>query len=174
MLRTRAGRTVGGLLLADYGPGSTLAYRELLGVGGLIWSARLPAAWITHALVDDAASIAGGRAVWGIPKVQAAFGWEESAGGGQVTVSLAERPVVSVSFAARPRALPLPVAAPFAGRDGRQRAWAVGLLRGAPVRARVRIPPESPLASLAAVFSSTAVIGGVSLRIGGPRSPRSP
>jgi hypothetical protein len=170
LLRTRAGRTPGGLLLAHYGPGSTLAYHELLGIGGLTRLGGLPAAWITHACVDDAASIAGGRAVWGIPKVHADFRWEEASGGGRVSVSLAGDAVVSATFAARSRSRSLPLAARFIGRDGRAPAWAVGILRATPVRASVRIPPESPLAALAPVFSNTAVVGDVTLRVGAPRS----
>ena len=173
VLASRGGRTLGGLLLAAYGPGSTLAYHELLGVVGLIRFGLLPAAWITHAHVDDAVSVAGGRAIWAIPKVGSAFDWEETARGGQVTVSLPGRHVVSVSFTARPRAVRVPLAAPFAGRDGTRRAWVLGCMRGTPVTASVRVTPDSPLASLGAVFARTALVGDVALRIGPPHAHRS-
>lgn len=169
VLRTAAGRSLGGLLLAAYGPGSTLAYHELLGVGGVVGGAVPPAAWISHAYVDDSASVAGGRGVWGIAKEAAAFTWRQSAGGDEVTVALAGREILSVTVATRPRSAPVIVAAPFAGRDGSRRAWALGRLRGAPVSARVGLPPDSPLASLAPVFSRTAVAGDVFLRITAPR-----
>lgn len=173
VVRTPGGRTLGGLLLAAYGPDSTLDYHELLGVGGLVWTGLMPAAWITHAHVDDAASIAGGRGIWGIPKAPATFRWEDTAAGEQVTVSLTDREVVSIRVSARPRSASLPVAAPFVGLDGTRRAWVRGRLRGAPVSARVRLPSHSPLAPLAPVFSRTAVVGEVALRIGSPRVRRS-
>ena len=172
-LREPGGRTLGGLLLASYGPRSTLAYHELLGVGGVVLNGIVPAAWITHAHVDDATSITGGRAIWGIPKRDADFDWVTTPTGEQVTVSVAGREVVSVSVSRRPRAALIPVAAPFAGRGAGGHAWAAGRLRGTPVSARVRLPPESPLAPLSPLFARTAVVGGVALRIGAPRARRS-
>lgn len=173
VLRGPGGRGLGGLLLGAYGPGSTLGYHELLGVGGVVWAGVTPAAWITHAHVDDATSLAGGRAIWGIPKEAAAFDWVAAAAGEAVTVSVAGTAVVSVRVAARRRAVTVPVAAPFVGRDGSRRAWAVGRLRGAPVSAHVRLAPDSPLAALEPTFAGTALVGDVSLRIAGPRAVRS-
>ena len=160
-------------MIADYGPGSTIVYHELLGVGGVAWSGVTPAAWITHAHVDDDASIAGGRAIWGIPKRDGDFQWVRTRSGEQLSVSLAGRGVVTVSVATRPRAATLRVTAPFVGRDGGKRAWAAGRLRGAPVSVRVQVPADSPLRELEPVFSSTAVAGDVALRIGAPRAARS-
>lgn len=173
VLRMPGGRTVGGLLLAAYGPDSTLAYRELLGVGGVVWAGSMPAAWITHGHVDDAASIAGGRGIWGIAKEPATFRWEDTAGGEGVTVSLADREIVSLRVSARSRSALLPVAAPFVGLDGTRPAWVRGRLHGTPVTARVHLPSDSPLAPLAPVFARTAVVGEVALRVGAPRVRRS-
>ena len=165
-------RSLGGLLLAAYGPASTLAYHELLGIGGLLWSGVTPAAWLTHAHVDDAASLTGGREIWRIPKEAAAFSWRQTGAGEAVAVSVAGFEVVSVLVASRPRRVSVPVAAPFVGRDGSRRAWVTGRLRGAPVTAQVRVAPDGPLAPLAPVFSRTAVVGDVDLRIGVPREAR--
>lgn len=161
-------RTVGGLLLADYGPRSTLAYHELLGIGGFMRAGPLPAAWITHAHVDDPASREGGRAIWGIPKEDAVFQWHATSGGTAVKVSAGGTEIVSVTVAARPRRLRIPVAAPFVGRDGSRRSWVLGFLCAAPVSVRVRVPAGSPLDSLQPAFSRTALVGDVDLRVGRP------
>jgi len=71
------GKTLGGVYLASYGPGSTLEYNELIVVGALArYSSRL-GFWISHVYVDDADSMAGGREIWGLPKELAHFTWEK-------------------------------------------------------------------------------------------------
>ncbi|RKT54399.1 acetoacetate decarboxylase family protein [Saccharothrix australiensis] len=57
---------------ADYRPGGVLAYHELVAVVPVRRGARIGLS-ITHAWVDSAASRAGGRALWGIPKEAARF-----------------------------------------------------------------------------------------------------
>ena len=172
VLRTRGGRSLGGLLLADYDSRSSLVYHELLGVGGLVRNGVIPAAWITHAHVDDPASVAGGRTIWGIPKRDGDFRWIGTATEDEVTVSTAGSEVVTVRVGRRPRAARLLIAAPFAGRHGIRRAWVAGRFHGTPVSARVDVPPESWLAALSPVFARTAVVGEVALRIGPPRAGR--
>ncbi|MFI8219588.1 acetoacetate decarboxylase family protein [Streptomyces sp. NPDC085932] len=56
----------------DYRPGGTLAYRELL-VALAVRDRRGPAACAVGAWVDDERSLAGGRALWGIPKELGSF-----------------------------------------------------------------------------------------------------
>ncbi|MER7830938.1 acetoacetate decarboxylase family protein [Streptomyces sp. NPDC095602] len=56
----------------DYRPGGTLAYRELL-VALAVRGGGSVGACAVEAWVDDPASVAGGRALWGIPKHPAAF-----------------------------------------------------------------------------------------------------
>lgn len=56
----------------DYRPGGTLAYRELL-VALAVRDGRGPAACAVEAWVDDDRSLAGGRALWGIPKQRGHF-----------------------------------------------------------------------------------------------------
>lgn len=161
-------RTIGGLLLAAYGPRSTLAYHELLGIGGMVRAGPLPAAWITHAHVDDLASREGGRAIWGIAKEDAVFDWHETPGGTAVSVSAGGIELVSMTVAARRRRIRAPVAAPFVGRDRTRRSWVLGWLCGAPVSVRVHVPAGSPLGSLEPAFSRTALVGDVELRVGRP------
>ncbi|MFJ4569212.1 acetoacetate decarboxylase family protein [Streptomyces caelestis] len=56
----------------DYRPGGTLAYRELL-VALAVRDGRGPAACAVEAWVDDERSLAGGRALWGVPKQRGNF-----------------------------------------------------------------------------------------------------
>ncbi len=67
---TAGGRAIVGVAFARYEPGGDLAYDELLVAAGT--TALLPA--VTQIWVDSAASRAGGRALWGIPKEMATFG----------------------------------------------------------------------------------------------------
>lgn len=71
------GRTLGGVYLADYRPGSVLTYHELLIVPAIVRYRRKIGFWISHIYVDDADSMAGGREVWGLPKELADFTWQD-------------------------------------------------------------------------------------------------
>jgi hypothetical protein len=68
----RGGRTLVGTAWVDYGPGSVLTYRELL-VAVPVLHVRRPGICVTDIWVDSPASLAGGRALWGIPKDLATF-----------------------------------------------------------------------------------------------------
>ena len=57
----------------DYGPGSVLRYHELL-VAAPVLQGRRPGVCVIDIWVDSQASLAGGRALWGIPKELATFG----------------------------------------------------------------------------------------------------
>ncbi|MFD5103698.1 acetoacetate decarboxylase family protein [Streptomyces albidochromogenes] len=62
-----AGRCVLVTFWVDYRPGGTLAYRELL-VALVVRHRRSVAGTAVAVWVDDERSLAGGRALWGIPK----------------------------------------------------------------------------------------------------------
>ncbi|MGW7195333.1 acetoacetate decarboxylase family protein [Streptomyces chryseus] len=62
-----AGRCVLVTFWVDYRPGGTLAYRELL-VALVVRHRRSVAGTAVAVWVDDEQSLAGGRALWGIPK----------------------------------------------------------------------------------------------------------
>ncbi|TDV57373.1 acetoacetate decarboxylase family protein [Actinophytocola oryzae] len=66
------GRTVVATAFVDYLPGGLLAYHELL-VAPLVREGARPGLSITDIWVDSAASMAGGRELWGIPKDMAEF-----------------------------------------------------------------------------------------------------
>ncbi|WP_162467055.1 acetoacetate decarboxylase family protein [Streptomyces cavernae] len=57
---------------ADYRPGGTLAYHELL-IALAVTHRRRIAATAVEAWVDDEQSLLGGRALWGVPKQSAAL-----------------------------------------------------------------------------------------------------
>lgn len=56
----------------DYRPGGVLAYREFL-IALAVRRGHRPAGSTVAAWVDDDRSLAGGRALWGIPKEQGVF-----------------------------------------------------------------------------------------------------
>jgi hypothetical protein len=66
------GRTVVATAFVDYLPGGLLPYHELL-VAPLVRHRSRTGISITHIWVDSAASRAGGRELWGIPKEMADF-----------------------------------------------------------------------------------------------------
>ncbi len=149
------GHTLGGVLLAHYGPRSSLAYRELLVVGALVRNGRRVGLWTPRIWVDSAASAAAGRSLWGLPKELASFNGEPPSVrvGGYTPVRLAT---------GRSRwALPVPVIAAVFGQRGDGEVWtpAYGLAAIGAVRARLQLPRESPLGSLGFRPASFAVVG---------------
>jgi hypothetical protein len=166
------GRTVGGLLIARYTAPSTLSYGELLVMpaltalrGGVGW-------WVSHAYVDSEASLRGGRELWGVPKALATFAWRadgvrvvaaDGAGGGGL---------LDATFAAPGRTAPLPAVVSVNGTTGgadRRRFVGAGLLRLAPVRMALDVPPDSPLAALPLAGRRVALAGTADLRLRRPR-----
>jgi hypothetical protein len=79
------GRTLGGLLFVSYEYGSVLVYRELVVVAALVRVGGRFAFYLPRLYVDSAASLAGGRGIWGVPKDMASF---------DVTTSGAQRTIV--------------------------------------------------------------------------------
>lgn len=74
------GKTIGGIVLGKYEPGSTLTYGELIVVPALVRQGGNIGAWISHIYVDDLNSIAGGHKIWGLPKEEAQFVWQSNGG----------------------------------------------------------------------------------------------
>jgi hypothetical protein len=71
------GKTLGGLYFARYEGNSTLIYSELIVLAGLVRYRHQWGAWISHIYVDNPASVAGGRNIWGLPKELAEFEWRD-------------------------------------------------------------------------------------------------
>lgn len=121
------GRVPGVAIVAWYGPGSSLEYHELAVLAAARCGGRVGAS-VLELRVDDPASEAGGREVWGLDKRLAAFDW--AAAGRSETVRVGDG--AEFRFTARfrhlfGRALPIP-AVPlraFVAREGRPYAFAV-------------------------------------------------
>lgn len=151
-LLAAGGWTVGGLLLARYDAEATLPYHELIVFSGLATKAesRAPAFVVSHIYVDSPASLAGGRAIWGLPKELATFVWGPRA---VEVVHEDGRPLLRASLRRRTGRAGLPLPAPVLGTD----AGGAGALRtagsgrlgaAAPVLARLEVPARSPFAGL--------------------------
>lgn len=145
------GRGVAGVWLAEYGPGSTLQYRELMAGCAVLWRGR-PAVWVTHVFVDSRPSLVGGREQLGVPKQMA---WFRERTGGRVEVT-GERGAVCALRLRRPvRLWRQSVQLAALHRDARDPSGATATAHGNRVEGRlglgrieVEIPPASPLRAL--------------------------
>jgi hypothetical protein len=135
------GKTLGGLLFVSYEAGSSLVYHELNIVAALVRAGKRLAFSLPRLYVDSAASLAGGRVLWGVPKELAAFDVAENGREQVVTVSGVGDVICRLSFARLrgrvPAALPLPA---FGSRGDRLLSF-TGRLRArlAPVHANVEL-----------------------------------
>jgi len=91
------GKTIGGVYLATYGPGSVLEYHELIVVAGLVSHSGGVGGWISHIYVDNPDSVAGGREIWGLPKELAQFSWEQGQHN-RLSVRQGERQLCTLSY----------------------------------------------------------------------------
>ncbi len=150
---TLRGSALVGTAFVRYEPGSVLSYDELL-VATLVRHGRGLRVTIGDIWVDSPASVAGGRALWGIPKRLATF--EREAGNGGTVRFRAEEDEDGRTLAelrVRPgarlpgwRRLPMPTAQRLDGVDTVSRVQSLARVRLA--RAAWRFPPGSPLAWL--------------------------
>jgi acetoacetate decarboxylase len=146
-LMTAGPWTLGGVLLADYDETATLRYRELIVFSALASPGGPPAFVVSHIYVDLDASLAGGRAIWGLPKELASF----SADAGRIAVRAADgRGLATIAVRRRARSARLPLWAGVIGTLGgaAARTATTGSLRGSLASAEVDVPPESPLRTL--------------------------
>lgn len=159
------GYTLGGLLFARYGRGSSLAYRELLVVGALVRSGWRAGLWTPRVWVDSPTSAAAGRSLWGLPKQLASFAGESP------TISVDHYATLRLATGRSRWALPVPVIAAVFGqrRDGEVWTPAYGLAAIGGVRARVELPPQSPLAALGLRPAGFALAGRVRMTLAAAR-----
>ncbi len=144
------GKTLSGLYLAQYQPGSSLAYSELLVTPALVRYGATVGAWISHIYVDNPDSAAGGRDIWGLPKELAVFDWERefismSQGGEQLGMLHYHTTWLSLPSFLRPQ-LPSQVFS----RLGNQLLQFTGEFQGrlSLARSRLSLPENSPLMAL--------------------------
>jgi len=153
-----------GVALVRYEEPSPLTYGELLVAHQAPKSAG-KAVTITDIWVDSPASVAGGRALWAIPKDLCDFTFETGASGpltrASWTTSLDGLPIASARFSDVSRAAPR---LPFKGRTWQQRADGeevtaalTGSSKAAPCRGHWDFNPDGPLGWLAGKRSLASV-----------------
>jgi hypothetical protein len=99
----------------------TLRYNEFI-VGMYVRRGAVPGLYIQHIWVDNAASLWGGRRIWGLPKQLARFDWS----GNTVAISAADAPIATVSIDPRTAYAPrIPMPVPILGC--RERRWLLAL-----------------------------------------------
>jgi acetoacetate decarboxylase len=165
------GKTLGVLLLIQYGPGSVLEYHELIVVPALVRFGWRVGIWVSHIYVDHPESVAGGREIWGLPKELAEFAWDLETKGA-VSVRQGDR-TLCVLQGGQPRLMaPIPMFLP-----------AISLLDGSvlrfnsrfrcrlgPSRGRVEAPPATPFAPFDLTQSSLIYhLQDVRLVVGAPQ-----
>lgn len=143
------------IALARYLEGP-LRYDELI-VGAVAWRGARPGLWVHNIWVDSLASLAGGRAIWGLPKQLARFTWADD----QVSIA-DDAGLIALLDAPKPTSMLPPLWSPGAGigrRDGQWcyfaapqwSRWGVGRMRVAAWSPRLPYRPSArPLFSLAA------------------------
>jgi acetoacetate decarboxylase len=146
LVPARLRRGLGGIVLARYGSGSTLAYHELVVFSGLVRARARVGFAVSYIAVDSPASLAGGREIWGLPKRLADFAWAA----GAIAVAEDGVEVLRARVRRRGRHVPLAGVAPFFGELDRRPVQTVarGRLRAAPALVDVDVPARSPLAGL--------------------------
>lgn len=148
------GKTIGGLLVAEYGPGSVLEYNELIVSGATVWYEKRLCAWATHLFVDSRESVEGGRSLLGAPKQLASFSRQDGVGG-RITVGEENHPVCLLSYHRQIWLWRQRVRLAALHRDVRDPSGATVSVHGNEVRgqwgvtrAAVEIPASSPLRDL--------------------------
>ncbi|MGI0486633.1 acetoacetate decarboxylase family protein [Pantanalinema rosaneae CENA516] len=143
------GKTLGSMYLANYGQGSCLEYNELIVVSGLVYQGWQWGAWISHIYVDNPASVAGGREIWGLPKQLAQFTWQ---GGDRPTVEVKQGERLLCSLQGQPRSVRIrvPIAAPIISQIQTQFCTfrGQGTLNWQWMDSHLTVPKDSPFSSL--------------------------
>lgn len=141
------GKTLGGVYVGSYEDGSTLRYSELIGVPALIHYQGKIGAWISHIYVDNPDSVAGGRAIWGLPKEIAQFKWETPS---SVSVQQGDRPLCSLRSHWNLAGIEHPIQVPAFSLLNSQLAQfsGQGNLKWHGAGIDVQIPAQSPLSHL--------------------------
>ena len=139
------GRTIAVVYCARYGEGSSLSYSELAVAPALVASRGRIGFWISHIYVDNPASIAGGRAIWRLPKQSATFSWNETAR--EVVVTDGPQTLCRMTWETRAARLRIPVLAPVL-IEGPRTFWPRGSCQLTRCRAMIAADEDSPVSRL--------------------------
>lgn len=144
------GRTLGGLVFVSYELGSTLVYRELSVVAALVRVGLRCAFYLPRLYVDSAASLAGGRGIWGVAKQMASFDVSTSGGARTIVVRSGADAVCRLQVEASRAGMRLTVPVPAVGMRPESFLFFSGRLtaRFGLLRAAVELPPDSEFAEL--------------------------
>lgn len=143
------GKTLGGMLLGYYGPGSTLEYHELAVLTGLAWFQGRLGFWVSHLYVDSEASVTGGGRL-GLDKQLADFDWPAGMPPFHTMVSRGGQPLIGIRSGRGFRLFPFWLGAGSFSRLEGKMLWFSSRFRGwwRLCRAEYTIPENSPLAEL--------------------------
>jgi acetoacetate decarboxylase len=144
------GKTLGGLLFVSYESGSTVVYRELAVVAALVRVGRRVAFYLPRLYVDSAASLTGGRAIWGVPKDMASFEVAASRTQRTIVVRCAGSDVCRLQAAVARGGVRLTVPMPTLGTRAASFLFFTSRLtaRVSFIRAAVELPPDGEFAGL--------------------------
>ncbi len=162
------GRTLGGLLFVSYEFGSTIVYRELAVVAALVRVGRRLAFFLPRLYVDSAASLAGGRGIWGVRKDLASFDVAASATKRTIVVRSDGADVCKLQAAVARTGVRLPLPMPaFGTRSDRFLFFTARLAaRLSLIGATVEMPRDGEFAALSLERPLFAVaMDGLDLRI---------
>jgi len=162
------GRTLGAIVLIEYGSGSIFPYNELVVICGLARAGRRIGGWISHIYVDSTRSQAGGRELFGLPKQLASF--TRTVKDGQVRIEV-ESEEGRLLTATAPKVGWAPA---FPGRGNafgtvkgdRRLLEFTSVARFRPTSARLVIPDHAPFAHLGLAKPFLSVSGQVTMDAG--------
>lgn len=141
-------RRLATVYFASYESG-TLRYRELIVARGLRWIQGLPRFEIQRIWVDSAESVAGGRAIWNLPKELAAFELSPFKNGTRVAVRGMNGSLCDMQFTTARAALPIRLPVPsFGSAGGAVQTFTADVSASAGLaRVRVQFPADGPFAA---------------------------
>jgi acetoacetate decarboxylase len=140
-------RALGGVMLANYTSG-TLIYRELI----VFSHATARGMAVSHIYVDDAQSLSGGHAIWGLPKELAELEYTRTH-----FVARQETTLLTARIRRRRGRIPLLIPAPIISDAGATLGRA--RIKAAPALVELDVPPASPLAGLGLSGTRPALAG---------------
>lgn len=168
------GKTLGGVVFLSYEAGSTLVYRELNVVAGLVRVGLRFAFYLPRLYVDSAASLSGGRAIWGVPKEDASFEVTVRESERRVVVRRGDQEVCRLETSAPRADVTMSLGLPAVGAKTGSLVFFTGRMRArlGLVRSRITLPDEGVLRALALDRPAFAfLVRDFTLRVPVPAEP---